>query len=383
MNGHSGRNGKSRASSSANPPEQKPENESLGSRIASSTAGLAKSFTARPDSTTLSQLASAGSSKAQSSASGALRWTESSYSHQPGTSSSHSATANFPGENFRSSSHNLESENELKEFLSEDDLRHFGTHGNLQPSAWQHEFYSTDQQLEEGSQHLPAVYYESGLSSGGPVQRNDGAEVSALLSRPDFQIDEDPQQIAIDEPSEQTVQDLFPQNYNAEEQEAVNRIKSTLPPPPEHKSVHPFNPMNLIPGVEDLAASLEDGEESYLNYSTPQREHWLHEWETVLESYTDKVWAHGFENLQGGQQTNFRHVEETRSRLQDVAAKKGTLDDKSVARLKMILGHVLQDSLNADRITGRRDHKEEEATENEEILIPTFHCPWISCHEVR
>lgn len=358
------------------PAGQQPETSENGSdpsmtaRIASSAAGLAKDIVRRPDNHHLARYAAAGvdgSSKAGPSSSSPFSAWEGIGS--PGTRNQpaniHSSSTSSSMENFRTSLQGLDGvSGDLREYLSEDGLERLYRQPIESSSLWRNEFIAGQQ--EQGIAGTNQMMHSTGDTfNGGPVQQSDGAEVSFLLSRSDM-MDVEPLTMADIEPSDQTVADLFGTNqYTAEERQIADRMKSSLPPPAEHHSIHPLNPLNLIPGVEELALSLEEGEGSYLNFDSLQREHWLHEWDDVLNRYSDDVWGDGLSDL-----------EQVRTKLHKVAETGQTLDSKAVNRLKMILGHITASAELVD------EHVTPENREETVASIRKFHCPWMSCNEV-
>jgi hypothetical protein len=176
------------------------------------------------------------------------------------------------------------------------------------------------------------------------AQYDDGAEVRTLLSDPNFMPDMDDLELGgLEGTSVQTINDLFPQNFSAEEQHAVKQLKSSLPPPPVYRPTPADHPLNLRPrsdeenhaigeNLEDiLSGAITPGEMSLVFGSTLQKNKWLADWDSVLSSYADEVWR-----------DILPVVRETKSHLEEVRAGNATLDSKAVARLRMVLAHLEQ-----------------------------------------
>ncbi|KAL1636831.1 hypothetical protein SLS56_000925 [Neofusicoccum ribis] len=263
--------------------------------------------------------------------------------------------------------------------------------------------------------------------ANGHGDYDDGAEVRQLLSNPSFSID-DPADMQMADPTPDTVNDLFGLDYTPQEKEIVDKIKSSLPPPPQHSDVSPDNPLNLRPefaassasnprleqDIRNLSRTLASGEESYMSFDDAQQQHWLAEWDDVLNGYTDEVWG-----------DMLPVVKAARSQLQEVKTGMDRLDSKAVARLRMILGHVVdteqmsstassvaqtqsgaqqqvsasgmhqyirtdgqsyavqqppgQPPVHEERHVQRKE--EQKSEEDSDLEAPTFHCPYVSCHE--
>lgn len=264
---------------------------------------------------------------------------------------------------------------------------------------------------------------------------DDGAAVRELLSFPGSTTNYE-EDLMISDSTKGTASSLFSPNYTPQEQEIVQKIKSALPPPPQHKSIDQDHPLNLRPefaadphtehALRELVEVLQSEQErAILNDTTVQKE-FLADWEDVLTSYTDQVWG-----------DMLPIVKEARSQLQEVKTGMNRLDNKAVARLRMILGHVVSAEEVATSVAARSDaaletqgttlgtqqnlasrnseemakrmaydrhfdemgyfnsvnHQipndrqrdqgaESDGSEESDFDFPTFHCPWITCHEV-
>jgi hypothetical protein len=120
--------------------------------------------------------------------------------------------------------------------------------------------------------------------------------------------------------------DLFPANFSAEEQGAVEKIRGDLPPAPVHLGVPLESPTNLLPNFELLSFDEHVGMD--MLQSAARREQLLDEWSSVLRSYTDDVWGDLLPT-----------IHEVREELEE-AKRGGILNDKALGRLRMVLNHI-------------------------------------------
>jgi hypothetical protein len=172
-----------------------------------------------------------------------------------------------------------------------------------------------------------------------PAQYDDGAEVRALLSNPSFTAHmDDFDHSEIGATAQQTIDDLFPQHFSENEQQAIKQLKASLPPPPIHRPMPPDHPLNLQPRSDAEKLTTEKSIQSILSEnalssfdSKNQDDQWLSSWSLVLNSYTDEVWG-----------DILPVVQEVKTQLEEVKAGQGSLDSKAAARLRMILGHLQQ-----------------------------------------
>ncbi|KAF2146709.1 uncharacterized protein K452DRAFT_69584 [Aplosporella prunicola CBS 121167] len=375
---------------------------SVASRIAASASGLAKDLVGGSGANDASATLASGSglaSKSQgaSSAAGPSTWSETLPARQSGSSSSNLQNGGLtqPREGFRENLNYSQqaSGSDLDAFISgegTDTSYQFNlgqgasnlTNGNINSGvpSWSQEFQqpahsvSTNGSLDRYPltsrlplEQLENAMAETGLSreqledtmfrrqqekiaTGGMngswghasnTNYDDGADVRNLLSSPDFSAEDHPSEITMEDPTPNTVNDLFGQNFTPEEKEAVDKIKSSLPPPPVHGQVSTENPFNLRPGfsfttnpqlekeIAELATTL--GADQFMVNDPLRRQHLLAEWNDVLNGYTDEVWG-----------DILPAVKAARTQLEDVKAGAGRLDSKAVARLRMILGHVVE-----------------------------------------
>lgn len=173
------------------------------------------------------------------------------------------------------------------------------------------------------------------------IQYDDGAEVRALLADPSFGANIDTPPVSFSDAPEPDINDLFPQNFSAEEQIAITRLRKELPPPPVYRALDSSHPLALVPrpdtdnqAIEQNIQGILDGTFTDQHLSSEaaaktDEDEWLSNWIDVLRSYTDEVWG-----------DMLPIVQETRAQLEQTKAGATSLDTKAVARLKMILGHL-------------------------------------------
>ena len=369
--------GKGRARSSDDDVDVGVSEPSVASRVAASAAALAKDF-ARGTTTDASAIIASGSGLAgkgqatsvASSSSWAGSASGSAAEEARGTLSESRSGAGL-NEGFRSAaSHDPTIAVEFDEFLS----RGVDRLGDYSPT-WSEEFRLPSRSGEDAYLRGPLPSPEPEVE---PVY-DDGAEVRMLLSDPNLNINTPPDLEAHDL-AEPTADDLFGTNFSIEEQEAANKIKSSLPAVPTYQPISATHPLNLQP--ENILKSDQHPAYDTLHIATPtaeQREALLSDWEGVLCGYTDEVWG---ETLPA--------VREAQKEIEEVRAGTRSLDSKAVARLKQILGHVQNSTALQTAVEQKHVHlvqrpaparqREEENPNKREV--PTFHCPWISCHEV-
>jgi hypothetical protein len=257
-----------------------------------------------------------------------------------------------------------------------------------EPSSWAHEFKGNDAfvdsfQARSGSTEESTAQNEQ-MRFDHLDQYDDGAEVRMLLSDPSFNAYTDTlDMMSTAEPTEATVNDLFPQIFSPEEQKAAERIRSALPAPPAHKPIPSNHPLNLRPRsdaekellqqeLHDLDSNNGSGAQSQLSFSSEaQREHWISEWDDVLNSYSDEVWG----NMLSA-------VTAAKTQIEEVRAGATTVDTTAIARLKMILGHVSVASPMTHTASLYQTRHISELVEKRDEAAPAFHCPWVSCDQV-
>ena len=89
--------------------------------------------------------------------------------------------------------------------------------------------------------------------------------------------------------------------------------------------------MNLMPNFEILSSHDGSGKDPIdmdLLQSAATRDQLLNEWSSVLKSYTDDVWGDLLPT-----------IHEVQEELEE-AKRGGVLNDKALARLRMVLNHV-------------------------------------------
>ncbi|KAF1986205.1 hypothetical protein K402DRAFT_394062 [Aulographum hederae CBS 113979] len=351
---------------------------SFGARVAASASGLARDLVGSSSANDMSKGLAHGSGlngKIQGQAAqGPSNWTETTAFRPPTNRFSQYAPIG-PSEGFRNGWENTHIPPDLDAFLAGDSsasLSHGPAFYEQSSTPWANEFRQNPVQQPPKSP-IAATF----PSSSGPVgigynpsdYPTDGADVSALLARPMIDFEDHPEEMNADNFNEPDPSTLFPQDYTPAEQEIASRIRSSLPPPPEHKSPD----TRLENNVATLAPALDASEHEFLYTMSPaQREQWLSGWEEVLSSYTDEVWG-----------PLLPSVTAARGQLQEVKAGGSKLDDRAVVRLKMILGHVVQNTSLAGQQAMAADgvQRQLRKEEGQEVKIPNFHCPWRTCHE--
>lgn len=309
------------------------EPANFSSRIASSASRLAKDVIGPSGASELPNSLSSGAGlggKLQSGPSSSTQshWIESlpSRSRGPGLTTGH---VNPTNESFRSSPTQKFENAEFEEFLHPSCPSFLPelTRGSQSPESWTNEFRhrSIDQS---------GITY---ASDRFPVHYDDGAEVRMLLSDPSFDLQPDYMDFEMGDDIEANADDLFGSKLSPGEQQAADRIRSSLPAPSTHQPIPRTNPLNLIPGVMGL--SLNPHTEA-----TPERIAELLSdlggsgWEDVLDRYTDDVWGESLQRFvaesieQGQLPQNIGNAD----RIQ--------LDGQALTRLKMILGHVAEEA---------------------------------------
>lgn len=168
------------------------------------------------------------------------------------------------------------------------------------------------------------------------AEMTDGADVLDLLADPTFSPGADLYEIPqIDDTVEQDASDLFGENFNAEEQQLAQTMRSNLPAPPTHGRINTAHPNSLNFASDGDAfdrlcetldrVSLTDGDAHHSAFLTQLQR----DWEAVSGSYTDEVWGDMLPD-----------VKQAQEEIQAVTSGKRPLDSKAVARLKMILNHI-------------------------------------------
>lgn len=446
----------------AAPPRSNGKEPSMSSKIAASASGLAKDILGSTSADEAQRAFASGSGLSRKLPNGAAgagpsSWSQALPSRQNGSSSRASVGS---GENLRSqegfrdpaSTSEQDPDFDFDAFLSAGAPSQSGLeHPGSAHTEWSQEFQNATAFPSNSQNGFSGLHEQSngfhfqdnGIdtaqdSMNGLASYDDGAEVRLLLSDPTFSTD-GLADVQMADPTPESVNGLFSQDYTPQEKEIVDKIKSSLPPPPQHNGVTPDNPLNLRPEFASLSASnpqleeeirelsgtLGSGEESYVFFNNAQQQHWFAEWDDVLNSYTDEVWG-----------DMLPAVKAARSQLQEVKTGMDRLDNKAVARLRMILGHVVdttqtsttassvaqdqsavqQQALQSDmqdlhqlhqpmhQYNGMNGHnygvqqplyrrpvheerhlqrkQEQKPEEDNEWEMPTFHCPYVSCHEV-
>lgn len=172
------------------------------------------------------------------------------------------------------------------------------------------------------------------------IQLDDGAEVRNLLSEPSV---DSVFNNSLNEFSTTECSDIATDTpaYSELERAIVTALRSDLPPPPIHKDVPNAHPLNLRPlsdtekdslpqRIRDYEIGLSSRGQSLATLpAEDERDGWLSDWQDVLNGYSDQVWG-----------DMLPVVKAAKGELEDVQNGSASLDSKTVARLKMILGHI-------------------------------------------
>jgi hypothetical protein len=320
--------GKERAADDADaPPPPPPETPnangarpSLGSRIVASAAALARDAAAPPG--LASGLASLTSGKAGGSA-------EQQQHPAAGPSSSSSSSGGLrPGleaGSFRERIGGGATGEQVDAFLGADpEISHpfldDPVLNGRQQHPWATEFAGNGAAASESGVSANRQQREP-LDDEPHEELRDGEAVRQLLSDPNFVAMADVYDV--DEPL--PASDLFPANFSAEEQDAVEKIRADLPSAPVHRGVPLESAMNLLPNVDLL--ELDPIDEDNLQPAA-RRKRLLDEWSSVLGSYTDDVWGDLLPTIR-----------EVREDIEE-ARRGAVLNDKALARLRMVLNHM-------------------------------------------
>ncbi|RDL38436.1 uncharacterized protein BP5553_02776 [Venustampulla echinocandica] len=324
-----------------NGPPSQDQDPSLLSRITASASTLSRSaFTGAPTRNELHATARSalpGGNKTSSSSnipggsgSGSSAWAESSRAQQQ---PSHLREGGFRGVG-DSEAHTSLSEQEFSSFLdgidsftpsslSEEKITGLGGDDALKPN-WD-ENHNALVDAWSRSQHPPLTSnLQNNHDVGTTVQEQqlrDGEEVLAILSAPDFLMEE---QFSL--PS---LEDESPPNWGLSH-EQISQIRTLMneifPPEPsqQHVEISADHPLNLAPALE--MSGLETQDEAL-----QAREHWREQWEGVLTRYTDEVWGE-----------LLPLVKEARKEVEEMRDEQKPMDEtpKALRRLGAILGHL-------------------------------------------
>lgn len=301
------------------------DDRSFTGRVIESAKGLAGSFANPSQRETAEGLSDATAGKVQSSAQAPAGLGDASQSHRS-SSTQGAGQSSVVAEAFREKQTDDSTTRKFKSFLEhtqplEAPDSSVKTH---QPSAWASEYASNPtigaSQISYQPASIPARH------TYDPNAYNDGADVLALLSDPNFVAIADVYDTS--DPTEDAATSIFSQNFSPQEQEAVTKMKASLPPAPIHNPISPTNPLNLIPSTtqEDL-----QGAEQHQRQPGASELNQLTDWSAELNSYTDEVWGDLLPT-----------VNELKQQL-DKAANAGNgqqLNASALERLQMVLGHV-------------------------------------------
>ena len=332
---------------------------SMAARVGASASGLLRESILKPSASALaSNLASSTASKGESSSSASgssdsalpFRSMAPDSSWNDGISNSSTGQSTRP-ESFRTgpwsnSDLMVSSQHDIDEFttnphphlpVSDDQLAY------RNGVAWSTEEYSKFLDQPAISSTRKIVGTMDRRFGGDGDGDGDGDAVVALLSDPDFSVDDAPIDTFSTSNGSDSAADLFVDTQY--ELQDVQRYKLQLPDPPKHGVPSPANPLNLIPDfasqrmtdVDGVSISLsgtpQSHEASYMNnviqpQSTPD---FLDTWMDVLTGYQDEVWG-----------DMLPLVQQAREEIKGAqSGANGALQDHpAVNRLRMVLGHL-------------------------------------------
>jgi len=332
---HSTDKGKSKATYETPERQEVPSNESKGtslpSRLVSSAYEVAKHLTSvREASPFLSSLATGSGKEGVRSSGPSESALEGSSGARVRASSSHrdQETSHLNQSRFRSDAGEFASEEELRTFLADNPEFAGLQNPNHNPEDQSHQWISELTRTNGNASDIYALEpRHDDKDTLDDTFYDDGAEVRRLLSDPNFVALSSSDDYAVDDLSAASAASLFPPPVLDEEKEAADWLRQDLPRPPEHGQVAGDHPLNLIPDLSILDVDASEG----LDAETleMQRRQMVEQWAEVLDSYTDSVWGDLLPTVQ-----------EAREQLKEVKSGKATLDEKAVARLRMLLGHV-------------------------------------------
>lgn len=333
---------------------------SMAARIGASASGLLRDGLLQPSANALaSTLASSTANKGESfsSTSGSSDSALPFCSRAPDGLSNNSAGQSTQSESFRTgpwSNSNLvlSSQQDIDGFISTSNTQLPVSDDQLayrNGAVWPTEEYSKfpDQPTRPST---PNVVGTLDRKSGG-----DGDAVVALLSDPDFFVDDAPTNNFTTSDENISAADLFTDTQFGVQD--VQRYKSQLPAPPKHCVPSPTNPLNLIPdfasretnGVDGatmpISAVAQSGEGSYTYHVTqPQStQDYLEPWMEVLTEYQDEVWGDMLPLVQQARD----EIKEAQS-----GANGALHDHPAVQRLRMVLGHLESSGMSSQTYNG-------------------------------
>ena len=316
-------------------------------RVGSSAAGLLRSAVLQPSAAqATSRLASSSftSEKSQSSSSHMGFDMSATHSSNLGTRSS---LSNSSGESFRSAQYifenvksNIEAEFDAFGQTSQVGRIGSGSATEMKIKPYDESTYRISSKITVSNPAQPKSCYSS--ADEWKSAEHDGGPVIALLSDPNWDLEDlDTNSGILEELSDLKTMFGIPSGI----EEALDRTKLELPPPPSYKVPSPMNPLNLRPDfTSDCEKPVGDGilvtptmtprygEKSYMYMmiNEPVGVQELEPWLDVLTNYQDEVW---------GDLASV--VKEVKDEIRNAKANKlDVIDPTAVRRLGMILGHL-------------------------------------------
>ena len=198
------------------------------------------------------------------------------------------------------------------------------------PWAWINDFNVSDHGQTRSDRGDDQTYVAD--SRHTMPNENDGAEVVSLLSNPQFTVGIDTLEAEIHDVADVSAEDLFGGSMTDGEERATQRIKSALPPPPEHGLIAPQNPLNLRPNFGPMVHEYIEEINTNMSYLLNT---WDSNWDEVLNHYTDAVWG-----------SSVPQVKEAKEQFKEILEGGKPADTQAVRRLEMILSHLRLPEVN-------------------------------------
>jgi hypothetical protein len=262
--------------------------------------------------TAVAALSNSGKGSSSGSGTGSSAWAESSKIAQQPT---HPQVDGPSRERFRvghSEEHADQSEREFSAFLDRIDA--FSTPESFAPLDHERDTLAEAWTRSQSSRKAQASIPPS--TSVTEQQSRDGGEVLAMLSDPNYSLEE---QFEAPEPEDEN----YDWGLSGEQITQLRAMtKHMFPAPEPHSAVDPDHPLNLIPsarfGQEVQPSTLEETQE------------WREQWNGVLTRYADEVWGR-----------LLPLVKEARQEVEDMKHNgEGNEQPTALRRLGAILGHL-------------------------------------------
>jgi hypothetical protein len=408
------------------------------------------------DSISIRNFTAASSMKASPGASSSMK-------ASPGASSSNSSywaessvTAASPNailkDQFRQNASFTENEQEFQQFSHQIRAPCSSWHETLNDQTW----ISSRNEIQ--NHYRLSAQSENRRSFDGVFEHSDGADLYTLLDEPTPVSNVFRPNSPLSSDHERTTKDLRLESVSQTEEKLGQHIEDCLQIPERYRYMTSEHPSALQPEfcslvadnpklaltIQELEANFQSGRDSPLfRLDEIERARLLDSWSEVLDSYTEDVWG-----------PLLPVVKAAKSQVTDLRNSNSQFDNKAVARLKMILGHVVKDTsleattnynlsrtyldnmgrqsdrhlgslqlpgisrqthiqssqgsmsidqishenatrtsklganmdniqmANTTRFAGQQQKGMDPSQDDQNISLPEFHCPWVSCCEV-